>query len=369
MRENYPMWGRWKAPKESICGTSLVKRAFYPNILYDYDRANAYFTELQAGVNETELNFLDKVKNQITADNTKNWGTAKNKCAFLGSLCKGVVAHSSGTFELVSGFGEDSSGPQRAFRKYQMVFYLRDEKTGLYVGTQKKRMKKAPKNLILAQQKSKAAAFFTSYGRLISFRYPKYHLVGKNFKRIGGTVRDIALDYRKNWDKKWSLENCIIYNEASNKVLDLIESEKQSITLGKGIMNRTSTSQRFSVGISGDWKLSSDELGMNLTTIGKKDRRKIVFIQSVGGMDFRWQARHIMNSNGKSVELDLGNEQNVNYTSFDVQKTQNVMTPIDCALGMPLPTTDGERRYFNIQDNELVMSEEKGGWTFEYADL
>ena len=384
VRENYgKTWGpfkdgSWTTPKDSICGGALIKKAFYPHVMYDYDRANAYFTGVKAGVDEKGLELVDKNKYVITNGTTKNWGTAKNKCAFLGAVCKGVVAHSSGIFELVSDFGAGLSGPQRAFRKSQMVIYLRDEKTGNYIGVEKRKARKNTIELVVVRDKTKAAPFYNSYGRFILFNYPTYHMVENKVERIKGTIRDIALDYAKNSSAKWSLDNCMIYNEASNKSLDLIKSgDKSLMSLGSAAMNETAPSQRFRVGISGNWNIYSEQSGLPMRIIGKKNKSKRVFTGDDNNsqiFELRWQARHLMTLRGQSLKVQPGDAKEVTYGAFDIQQKEDVMRPTDCSLGMPPPTTPDEiatRRYLapNPTNTELMMTEEKYGWTFEYADL
>ena len=375
--------GSWITPKNSTCAGGLIKRTSYPNVLYDYDRANAYFIEIEAKVDEKELQFVDRIRFEITVENTINWGTAKNRCAFLGAICKGVVALSTGSFELVSDFGTGLPGTQKAFRKYQMVIYLKDEITERYIGTAKKKKGKVPLKLVMVKEKSKAAPFFTSYGRFIPFFNPKYNMINKEMVKIKGSIRDIAFNYKSNKHEKWSLENCMLYNEARNKSLDLVElklkNKEVKMALGSAVMNKTAISQRFSAGISSTWRLFSDKLGLPLRRYGKKKKWDRVFVEvddkSVGS-GLRWQARQLMSGFGLTLEPQPGDIP-VKFVDFDVKKTQNVITPMDCAIGMTSSSTkdeieSGTKRYLapTRDNNELEMTEERyTGWTFEYADL
>ena len=352
--------GTWVTPRNSSCAAALIKKAYLPIILYDYDRANAYFTQIKAGLKEEELSFADKVIYGITVNITRNWGTAKNKCAFLGSACKGVVAVSSGTFELVSDFGVGSPGPQKAFKKFQMVIYLKHERTGRYIGI---KTSKGGRKSLITVKKDGAAPFFTSYARFVSFDYPTYRMTGNELTLIKRSIRDIAFSFETK--KEWSLSNCMIYNAASNKSFDVVSGEKGDVYLGSAAMNKKSLSQRFDVGISGQWSLTSNKLGIALAEIkNKKTENEHLFVEpgkNISPINFLWQTRQIMANTGSAIGSDM------KFSEYEFDTTsRNKMSPTDCAA-----YTD-EGRYLVVdRRGTLSTSDSQGnnGWTFEYADL
>ena len=349
--------GTWKTPMNSSCSAALIKKAAHPNILYDYDRANAYYTQIERGVKEEVLSFVDKTDYGVTINNTKNWGTAKNKCAFLGSACKGVVELSSGTFELVSHFGLGSAGSQKAFRKFQMVIYLKHENTGQYIGIGKNTEP-------VSVEKERAAPFFTSYGRFVSFEYPKFHLVNNTLCPVKDTVREIALNFRRNpLHNPWNLSHCIMHNVASGKSMSQ-EKPKKMVFLTTATMDKNSTFQRFNIGISGRWKLVSDITGTPFSESKKgvdyfapQDRTKKRYY-------FMWHARQIISDRGRAFGPDL------RYFDIDFYNSTNVWTPTDCSLSKD--DSMGVQQHLLLENGTFVMGKDENstnGWTFEYADL
>ena len=149
-----------------------------------------------------------------------------------------------------------------------MVVYLKHEKTGLYIGVQNNAGQKS----LVTVEKESAAPFFTSYSRFVSFDFPTYHMSGNKFVQIKGSIRDIALSFETK--KEWSLSNCMIYNAASSKSFDVVSGKKaknsgkkgKNFYLGSAAMDKTSPSQRFDVGLSGQWYLTSNKLGYALTS-------------------------------------------------------------------------------------------------------
>ena len=346
--------GSWRTNKSSICAEAIVKKAYYPKVYYDYDRANAYFVSVEEGVNEEKLTFVDREKWGIVVNNTRNWGTAKNKCAFIGSACKGVVALSSGVFELVADFGAGSKGEQAAFRKVQMVIYLRHEESGKYIGIKSNKRGKR----LIPVDKAKAAPFFTSYSRFISFQYPNYHLVDNRLELI----REIDLT------KAWTLNGCNIYNEASGNSFDQVPhpEKKGAVALGSSKYDPTSTSQKFDVGLSGKWMIRSTELG-----VAYADRKGIkIFTDDAKAsvQRFRWNARQLITVRGRPFNKNM----EVQWLSdFKFEDKESVMTPRDCSISL-LMAKDLmiEDHNLALEDGKLVMSSNNdSSWTFEYADL
>ena len=363
--------GSFNVPKGSLCAKGIRQKAFHPRILYDYDRANAFYTGLE-GVDEKELTFVDKTDYEIKISDTKNWGTSKNKCAFLGSACKGVVELSSGKYELISDFGAGFSGHQKAFKKTQLVVYLRHENTGQYVGIQNKDNQLKLTSLA----KSQAAPFYTSYGRFISFDYPKFHIVNNVLQPVTGTIREIALnfDYKLNiTNNHWHLSHCNIHNAASGKSLDLLY---KTIKLGKkksvdatllqtAELDKTLPSQRFNVGISRTWNLISEKSGTALSNTKKNGLSFGPEENLDSPIKILWQFRQIMKQQGGE---SLGPDGS--FYPIDYKNTTNVWNPTDCSITNV--DDKGKAQHLGLEDGKLIMKgdeEIKQGWTLEYGDL
>ena len=354
--------GSWETTMGSRCAEAVISKAYYPFILYDYDRTNAYFEEIEL-VEETTVVFVDKPRYRISPDDTKNVGRAKNKCAFLGSACKGVVALSNGVFELVSTFGDGVSGTQKAFSKVQMVVYLKHEDTGMYIGIDKTEEGLA----LVSTEKEDAAPFFTSYGRFISFEYPTYHMAGNTLVEMSGLVRDI------DKLKTWTLKNCILHNRVSGKALDIAEllmdvgkkikkvKKVYHTTTGKP-MDKTVSTQRFDLGISGKWPLTSTELGLMIGSVNDVQRFVDLEEKKKKVFEFRWMARQIMHH-----KLAKALDQNMEFstTDFDIKDISNVINPTDCII-----STLGSDEKLSLVNGQIELSSDMGsGWTFEYGDL
>jgi len=344
--------GSWKTTKGSICATAITNKAYYPHVMYDFDRANAYYSSVEGGVDEGELKFVVKEKNGILANTTRNWGTAKNKCAFLGSACEGVVALSSGAFELVSDFGAGSEGEQAAFKKSQMVVYLRHEGSGKYIG-----IKKNKKGLhLIAVAKAKAAPFFTSYARFISFQYPEYHLVDNKLELIVGGTKEIDVT------KSWTLNSCNIYNDVSGNSFDQIPDKKGVISLGSNKYDAAASTQKFNVGLSGKWMLQSTDLNMALAS--RKGISMFTDDKKSSILRFRWNARQIITDRGIPFNTDM----KLAGVDFKFEDKENAMRPRDCTVSKLIPI--GFEDNLALEDGKLVMSSNTDSrWTIEYADL
>lgn len=343
--------GSWLTTKGSKCSDAIIKKAYFPRIFYDYDRANAYYTPVEGGVSEKELKFVDGERYGITNANRKNVGTAKNKCAFLGAACKGVVALSSGAFELVSNFGPGSIGDQAAFRKVQMVIYLKHEELGKYIMIKEKK-----KKLTAVDSKEQASPFFTSYGRFISFQYPSYHLVDNKMERILGGLNDIDIF------GTWSLTNCNLYNDESGNSFDLVEAAKGKTYLGGSKYDPTSPTQQFNIGLSGDWTIESSKLEQLLA-----ERKNLVTFtddSKAAVKRFRWNARQIINNIGHPFTPDMVQSK----ADFKFEDNENAMRPRNCGISKLIPM--GWEDHLAMENNEIVMSSNVDrSWTFEYGDL
>merc|ERR1719291_206310 len=170
----------------------------------------------------------------------------------------------------------------------------------------------------------------------------------------------------------------MVYHEASDQVFDLVEGKRinkkrTAINLGFGVMDKTSNSQRFSVGLSGYWRLHSDQLDRDFGSQGKAKKGNLIHLFKLEeGWNLRWQARQIMKSNGRSFEPNPEQMQEFKLNEFDIGKTENVMRPLDCSIGLHMDSEnvpEGEKMFLNIENGDFVMNNEKGAWTFEYADL
>jgi hypothetical protein len=280
-------------------------------------------------------------------------GTAKNKCAFLGAACKGVVALSSGTFELVSDFGAPLRGDQIAFKKVQMIVYLKHEESGMYIGI----MEKENELHLIAVSKEKAAPFFTSYSRFISYENPRYHMVDNQMKLISGGVRDIDVL------QSWTLKNCNIYNKASGKSFDIVSGRKGRNHLGGSTFDPAKASQRFDIGLSGKWTIASSKLQLPLA----KHKNEIQFTgnSKAGLMFYRWNARQIINVRGHPFNPDM----ELTKEHFKFENTKYVMRPRNCGISK-LISMDGGEVHLALENGKIVMSSNMdSNWTFEYGDL
>ena len=354
--------GTWVTAKGSKCADAIVAKGYFPRVFYDYDRANAYYTEVEEGVSEGSIEFVDAKLYGVTNENKKNWGTVKNKCAFIGSACKGVVQLSSGNFELVSDFGVGGSGSHIAFKKTQMVIFLKNAKTGKYIRIKKKNNRFTLK----LTNRNAAALFYTSYNRLISFDYPSYHLIKNRLEKITGGINDIDTRYA------WTLNDCRLSNSKGDKFLDLnmetvnddgLEEEKWTLSVSDSDQN--STTQRFDIGVSGTWNLVSRHLDAPLRFI-KGSRNGYVFKPTTDTVvaTLRWNARQIFTRNGNT----LGPGGKSSSTRFDFNDKKNWYTPRDCTLSRHIP--GGGNDHLAYKDGKFEMSSSTDTkWTFEYVDF
>lgn len=350
--------GSWRTTRGSQCGNAIMNKAYYPYIIYDYDRANAYYTELPDGVDETKVKFLEVGDYGLILNNTRNWGTAKNKCAFLGSACLGVVERSNGQYELVSSWGANTGGDQRAFKKTQMVVYLKHDETGEYVKIQKRRRGKF--SLTTVQDQANAAPFFVSYSRLISYEYPLYHLVDNKMEKIVGGIKDIDVM------KAWTLDDCNIYNPQSGNSFDVITEDlprnKKQYTLGASPYDPLAPSQRFGVGLSGRWTLRSSLTQTFLAEL--KGKKVFTDNEKASVQKMRWNARQILRHAGYVVPptvVGTGPDFKFGEKEFEFERRHCVITRL-IKMGM--------EDNLALVDGNLVMSSDKNShWSLEQGDL
>ena len=333
--------GTWETNKTNACGRAVLQKAYFTAIFYDYDRANAYYEEVL--VEEYRLKFLDFEPGlHFTEEDLLNIGRAKNRCAYLGAYCKGVFQTSSGEFKLVSGVAKKSKkakkknknsnvAPVLYFQKKQMVIYLKNDDTGDYLRVKMK--KKGNAKLIMSGLK-KATPFFTSYGRLISYNNPQYHLIKNKLVKIEGDIK-----ISRNVDKTatWALDDCNIRNRKSGMSLalsEIVKSTKKKTFLEYGITGRetnlTADTQRFNVGISRKWRLVSTKLGKPL--LRDKKTRTMSFSEPGGKKRvtyLRWNARQMLTSIGKAFDENF--ERMPGYFKFSGEP-ENAVVPTNCKL-------------------------------------
>ena len=331
--------GTWETNIEGTCGEAILNKAYFTVIFYDYDRANAYYHEDE--MVESELSFLEYEPGlHFTEKDLNNIGTAKNRCAFLGVYCKGVYKTSEGAFKLISSISKKGKKKKKKknipnlvtyFRKKQMVFYLQNDATETYLQI---KMKTSDPKLVMSSNFKKAAPFFTSYGRLISYQHPQFHLVDNRLVKIEGDIKD-----SRNIDQSntWALDDCNLQNRATGKSLDLKEitiTKKKSRMIEYGITGNptdmSSESQRFGVGISGKWSLISSKLGRPL--LKDKKTRVQTFSQPGGKLSeakFRWNAQQIVSSLGKPFDRNF--EKDPGYFEFSGDP-DNAVVPTGCKL-------------------------------------
>lgn len=314
--------GTWETLADDICGKAILSKAYFTVIFYDYDRANAYYS--QVDVEESKLRYLVDTSLGFTEKDLSNIGLAKNRCAFMGEHCKGVYKATDGEIKLVSAVSKKGKKNKKGsknmvtyFRKTQMVIYLKNEASNSYLTIAGK---KYPK-LGMTNSKKKYAPFFTSYGRIISYRNPEYHVVDNKLEKIEGDIKDSRIIDQSN---TWALDDCNLKNAGSGESLDIVEDG-----VGGSPTDLDSESQRFSIGISGKWSLVSSELGKPL--LKNKKTKAFTFIEAskTNEAKFRWNAQQITGSLGKPFNANF--EQDAGYFEFS-QDPRNAVTPTGCKL-------------------------------------
>ena len=365
--------GTWGTTRTSNCAQAITRKAYYPHIIYDYDRANAYFEKIDSAC-EDKWSFVDHNTFDITADDIRNIGRAKNKCAFIGSACKGVAALTTGGFELIADFGPCTSGSQSAFNKFQMVIYLENKQSGQFLGISADDQG-VPK-LIVVDDGEKAAPFFASYSRFISFDYPSYHIDGDGLNRV---EMDIAKIDKK---KSWGLKDCNLQNLKSGMSIDVKPVTKcknkkckehiishHTIT-GTGT-DLTSSTQRFDIGLSGRWKLVSNHLGKTFGRTKKGDRQFLgeddFQKKKTGPINFRWNARQIIREIGGKA---LTGNMEYSSTDFNIEDRDNIFNPLEC--GIFQTNQEGVKEFLSNEDGKVKMSAEleiSSRWSYRYGEL
>ena len=350
--------GSWLTTKGSACSRAIVSKARYPRVIYDFDRANAYFTKIEEGIDESDLTLVARKKYGITDANTKNWGTAKNKCAFIGSACKGVVELSSGAFELVSDFGPGSLGGLSSFKKSQMVNYLKNSESGKYIG-----IKKAGSTYsMITTDTDNAAPFYTSYNRFLSFDNPRYEIVWKYIKKMKDDI------FYGNKRYAWKLNDCKLYSPESNKFLDVVDRGNGEWKLSVSDFDKDSSTQRFDLGVSGPWNLHSRHLNEPLRLV-KGSGSTLVFnpvdVSKTTVATMMWNARQIMTRTGRVI----GPNGNVQSNRFNFNNKENWFVPTDCTLSRLSEGGLADHLLLTEDDNFEMSASMDSKWTFEYADL
>merc|ERR1712176_626024 len=177
----------------------------------------------------------------------------------------------------------------------------------------------------MANSKTKAAPFFTSYGRIISYKHPEYHLVNNKLVKIEGDIKDSRkIDPKTTWE----LEDCNLQNKKSEKSLDMVKIKPEKVknefhTIVGKRTDLSSKTQRFNVGISGKWSLISTELGRPLLRDKKAGYWAFSESEDVGAQKFRWNARQMMTSIGNPLERTLNGIQ-------DTLSSLRILTTLLC---------------------------------------
>ena len=365
--------GTWGTTRTSNCAHSITRKAYYPHIIYDYNRANAYFEKIDSAC-EDKWSFVDHNTFAITADDIRNIGRAKNKCAFIGSACKGVAALTTGGFELIADFGPCTSGSQSAFKKVQMVIHLENEQSGKFLGISADD-KGVPK-LIVVDDGEKAAPFFVSYSRLISFDYPSYQI-------DGDSLNEVEMDIAKiDKNKSWGLKDCNLQNVNSGMSIDVKavtkcknKKCKEQVTLYHTITGTktdlNSSTQRFDIGLSGRWNLVSNHLGKTFGSSKKGGPRFLedddLTKQKTGPITFRWNARQIIRQIGGKA---LNGSMEISSKDFNIEDRDNIFNPLEC--GIFQLNQEDFNEFLSIDGGEVKMSadlEISSKWSFRYGEL
>lgn len=377
--------GTWVNPSEDLCGKALLQKAYFTPVFYDYDRANAFFTE---EIVEDSLEFVDVSQGVYGTSVTdlKNIGLAKNRCAFLGIKCKGVYQNpEDGSIQLIESIGKgkkkkkkkdkknlsNASSSVKIYKKTQLVIYLKNDNSGKFINI---KFKKGSGKLRMISNENKAAAFFSSYGRLISYNYPDHHMVENYLEKIEGDVKTSKL---VDDTKTWTLGNCNIQNRAGNVSLGVgemnITKAKGRSAVSNGLVatptDLQDEDQRFDVGISGAWPLVSSKLGLSLLKEQKTGNR--IFDQPGGNkkeVAFRWNARQLIIGAGKPFSSDLETAPGLFEFSPD---PSNAVIPTNCKIMKKSSNTAGR---LVVKGKNLKMAygfaEETGDrWTFVYGKI
>lgn len=356
--------GSWRSNYDGLCGSAVLGKAYFTPVFYDYDRANAYYTETDISLSRVSFLAYDR-DFYFTEEDTKNIGLAKNRCAWLGSKCKGVVEAADGELKIVASIqkGRNRRDLVKFFQKTQMVVYLHNEDTGKQISL---KMKRGFPKIAL---KNKGSPFFTSYGRFISYNFPNFEFGGNSMVQLNF---DIKNSQKVNPEAQWALEECNLQNKKSGMSLDLKEMEDGNeiqYTIGGSVTDVQSDSQRFNIGISGTWELVSNELDQTLM-LNKKT--KIRSFAPENGRSrktkpavYRWNARQILGRVGKP--LDENFEKGAGYFEFSSDPV-NEVTPTHCKIVRK--NDDSGQKLVVVKGKNVKMAREGDDrWSFEYDDM
>ena len=341
--------GTWYVNRHTECEYAILSKARYPLIFFDYDRANAYF--IKQILKPDQMTFINKSIEHVEAADFINVGMAKRRCSLMGSKCQGVVEMSNGGFELIQEISHSklSLNPVEVFRKKQMVIYLRN-KDGNYIGIQKNSFE-----LVIVDNKTDAAAFFTSNSRIIPFQFPSYNLGSRKLEKYNLNEPEPQ--------KHWNLKDANLKNIASGYSMDV---GLQGRITGR-MFNKTSRSQRFDLGLSREWKIFSHS---KQTYLRKSRHNSYAFKSDHTYKDFahlRWQARQILTTKGKpfTEKWALGEEY------FNIGRKENTVAPTDCLLAYG---NDYNIKYLGHLGRKIVMINDTSvndglRWSFVYGDI
>ena len=385
-----PNFGKFKDGSERIRfnstnGLAIAKNGRYPAIFYDYNRANAFFT--------TEPS---KVRTIRGDEGENSVGLAKNQCARMGVKCRGVVTEGDIT-KLVEEFVVDQlNDDQRMMRRFdesgtagpvstepgdsdkddtdeetvirnpfssdvysfqrktQLVFYLKHDDSGRWIGIKFRRG--IPFNTKTVRDKINASPFFFSEGRFISYHYPDYQLY-HNFL--------VPLSRTNTGEEVWELKECNLHSPHSGKSL-LETSSKPRGILSSAPTNTSDHRQMFDIKLNGAWQLYKS--GSYLQSVAYDTRHSRFIITDISNTRYlegilRWNARQLVFvTTGQVIDSEFGLSEDM--FTFGVKERE--MVPRSCLL-------KGPKRWLGTKShlNKMVVKKREGTerWTFEYGEL
>eukprot|EP00116_Pleurobrachia_bachei_P002415 sb/3462677/ len=344
-----PNFGRFKDGTERIRfnstnGLAIAKNSRYPAVFYDYNRANAFF--------KTERS---KVRTIMGDEGESSVGLAKNRCARMGVKCRGVVTEGnttrlvedfaasrlsddrlmrryddeSGTAEPVSTESDDreveeetvirnpfSSDVYSLQRKTQLVFYLKHDYSGRWIGI--KFRNGIPFNTKTVRDKINAAPFFFSEGRFIFYHYPDYQLYHNLL---------VPLSHTTTGEEVWELRECNLHSPHSGKSwVELTDSKPRGI-LSSAPTNTSDPKQMFDIKLNGAWQLykSGSDDPQPVAYDNRHSRFIITEISNTRYLEgiLRWNARQLVFvTTGQVIDSEFGLSEDM--FSFGVKEREIV---------------------------------------------
>ena len=344
--------------KGSACEATILKKASYSEVYYDYDKANAYFIREDVPVNDIE--FIDE--GELNAKGFKNMGMAKMKCSLIGVKCKGVGKLSDSSIKLISTITasqSNSSSLIEFFRKIQMVLYLRSDK-GQYI-TVRDHHKKL--SLRMTSNREDASPFFITSSQFVLFDYPDY-VVSPSKKGI--VKRDPE---QPNPLTYWYIIDTNLQNIQSELSLDVNTTTN---TVFGNTFDPSSLTQRFDVYLSGLWQLYSNKLVKILHRVRNHEGPETPsyeFREYKSGNErqmLRWQGRQLVLQNGQHFLPDWS----ISEAGFKLSDTANRVRIKDGIIATRY--LYGDNKYLSVSPQGAIVTTDKKDetkWTFEYGDI